>query len=216
MEGKTIVKSLELENGYHLLGLDDDTVALVKVVSLSIQKEELLELLGEEDEPEAEATKKEKEKKKSAPVEEETDEAEDDSYTWDDLKEMDFEELKDLVKDNDLDTDPTDFDEDDEAEVIAFRKEIAEEIEIEIPEEDEEDEEDSEPEAEPEAEDDSYTWDDLKEMDFEELEELCDEQNLDTDPTDFDEDENGDEEKLRRHIAKELGITPPKAKKKKK
>ena len=140
MEGKTIVKSLELENGYHLLGLDDDTVALVKVVSLSIQKEELLELLGEEDEPEAEATKKEKEKKKSAPVEEETDEAEDDSYTWDDLKEMDFEEL----------------------------------------------------------------------------EELCAEQNLDTDPTDFDEDENGDEEKLRRHIAKELGITPPKAKKKKK
>ena len=50
-------------------------------------------------------------------------------------------------------------------------------------------------------------------MDFEELEDVCDEKELDTDPDDFDED---DVEKLRSAIAKELGITLPKAKGKKK
>ena len=46
-------------------------------------------------------------------------------------------------------------------------------------------------------------------MDFEELEDVCDEKELDTDPDDFDED---DIEKLRSAVAKELGITLPKAK----
>ena len=50
-------------------------------------------------------------------------------------------------------------------------------------------------------------------MDFEDLEDLCDDKDLDTDPDDFDED---DVEKLRKAVAKELGITLPKAKKGKK
>ena len=46
----------------------------------------------------------------------------------------------------------------------------------------------------------------LAEMDFEELEEVCDDKDLDTDPDDFDED---DIEKLRKAIAKELGLKLP-------
>jgi hypothetical protein len=44
-------------------------------------------------------------------------------------------------------------------------------------------------------------------MDFEELEDLCDDKELETSPDDFDEK---DIEKLRSAIAKELGIKLPK------
>ena len=47
-------------------------------------------------------------------------------------------------------------------------------------------------------------------MDFEELEDLCDDKDLDTDPDDYDED---DIDKFRKAVAKELGITLPAAKK---
>ena len=67
-------------------------------------------------------------------------------------------------------------------------------------EEDEEDEEDEEEEEE------DLTGEALAEMDFEELEEVCDDKDLDTDPDDFDEDEI---EKLRKAIAKELGLKLP-------
>ena len=72
---------------------------------------------------------------------------------------------------------------------------------------DDEDDEDSDDEDEEEI-----TPEALMEMDFEELEDLCDEKDLDTDPDDFDEEED----KLRKAIAKELGITLPKAKASKK
>ena len=45
-------------------------------------------------------------------------------------------------------------------------------------------------------------------MDFEELEDVCDDKDLDTDPDDFDEDEI---EKFRKEVAKELGLKLPKA-----
>ena len=74
--------------------------------------------------------------------------------------------------------------------------------------EDEEDEEDEEEEDEEdeEEEDEDLTGEALAEMDFEELEEVCDDKDLDTDPDDFDEDEI---EKLRKAIAKELGLKLP-------
>ena len=49
-------------------------------------------------------------------------------------------------------------------------------------------------------------------MDFEELEDVCDDHSLDVDPDDYEEE---DIEKFRKAIAKELGITLPKAKKEK-
>ena len=57
-----------------------------------------------------------------------------------------------------------------------------------------------------EEEEEDLTGDALAEMDFEELEEVCDDKDLDTDPDDFDEDEI---EKLRKAIAKELGLKLP-------
>ena len=74
-------------------------------------------------------------------------------------------------------------------------------------EEDEEDEdEDDSDEEDEEEEEKELTGEALAEMDFEELEDVCDDKDLDTDPDDFDEE---DIEKLRKAIAKELGIKLP-------
>lgn len=74
--------------------------------------------------------------------------------------------------------------------------------------EDEEDE-DSDEDDEDSDEEDEVTPEDLAGMDFEALEDLCDDKELETDPDEFDEE---DVEKLRKAVAKELGITLPKAK----
>lgn len=73
-------------------------------------------------------------------------------------------------------------------------------------EEDEEDEEDEDEDDSDEEEEEELTGEALAEMDFEELEDVCDDKDLDTDPDDFDEE---DIEKLRKAIAKELGIKLP-------
>lgn len=80
-------------------------------------------------------------------------------------------------------------------------------------EEDEEDEDDDDSDddsddedEEEEEEEEELTGEALAEMDFEELEDVCDDKDLDTDPDDFDEE---DIEKLRKAIAKELGIKLP-------
>lgn len=93
---------------------------------------------------------------------------------------------------DDEDEDDEDYDEEDEDD----ESEDGEE------DEDEDDDEDEE-------EDDEVTPEDLAGMDFEALEDLCDDKELETDPDEFDEE---DVEKLRKAVAKELGITLPKAK----
>lgn len=75
--------------------------------------------------------------------------------------------------------------------------------------EDSDDEDEDEDGDEDEDEDDEVTPEDLAGMDFEALEDLCDDKELETDPDEFDEE---DVEKLRKAVAKELGITLPKAK----
>nr|UVY01198.1 MAG: hypothetical protein [Bacteriophage sp.] len=72
-------------------------------------------------------------------------------------------------------------------------------------EEESDDDDDDDSDDEEEGEED-LTGEALAEMDFEELEEVCDDKDLDTDPDDFDEDEI---EKLRKSIAKELGLKLP-------
>lgn len=76
-------------------------------------------------------------------------------------------------------------------------------------EEDEDEEDEDEDEDEDSDEDDEVTPEDLAGMDFEALEDLCDDKELETDPDEFDDE---DVEKLRKAVAKELGITLPKAK----
>lgn len=77
--------------------------------------------------------------------------------------------------------------------------------------EEDDEEEDEEDEDSDDDEEDELTPEALAEMDFEELEDVCDDKDLDTDPDEFDED---DVEKLRKAVAKELGITLPKKSKK--
>lgn len=71
--------------------------------------------------------------------------------------------------------------------------------------EEEEEEEESDDDDE-EEEEEELTGEELAEMDFEELEDVCDDKDLETDPDDYDED---DVEKLRKAIAKELGLKLP-------
>ena len=73
--------------------------------------------------------------------------------------------------------------------------------------------EEEEEDEEEEDEEEELTGETLAEMDFEDLEDLCDDKDLETDPDDFEEE---DVEKLRKAVAKELGITIPKASKSKK
>lgn len=108
----------------------------------------------------------------------------------DEEEDEDEDELDDEDSD-DEDSDEDDEDEDDEDE------------------EDEDSDDDEDDEDEEDEEDDVVTPEDLAGMDFEALEDLCDDKELETDPDEFDEE---GVEKLRKAVAKELGITLPKAK----
>ena len=101
------------------------------------------------------------------------------------------------------------FGSEDEEEEESDDDEDEEESEDDEDEEDEDEDdsdEDEEDEEDEEEEEEELTGEALAEMDFEELEDVCDDKDLDTDPDDFDEE---DIEKLRKAIAKELGIKLP-------
>ena len=72
--------------------------------------------------------------------------------------------------------------------------------------EESDDDDDDDDDSEEEEEEEELTGEELAEMDFEELEDVCDDKDLETDPDDYDEDEV---EKLRKAIAKELGLKLP-------
>ena len=103
--------------------------------------------------------------------------------------ESDDEEEEEESDDDDDDGDDDDDDDDSEEE-----------------EEEESDDDDDDSEEEEEEEEEELTGEELAEMDFEELEDVCDDKDLETDPDDYDED---DVEKLRKAIAKELGLKLP-------
>lgn len=73
-------------------------------------------------------------------------------------------------------------------------------------EEESDDDDDDDDDSEEEEEEEELTGEELAEMDFEELEDVCDDKDLETDPDDYEED---DIEKLRKAIAKELGLKLP-------
>lgn len=124
----------------HFLGEEDGEKVLLAVKELDL--EALAEALADEEDPEEEAPKKgkkeepKKETKKPAKKEEpeEDDDEDEDEYTWDDIKDMDYDELSELVDDEELeDIDVEDYDEDDEDEVEKLRVAIAKELDIEVP-----------------------------------------------------------------------------------
>jgi hypothetical protein len=115
------------------------------------------------------------------------------------------EEAEDLFgSEEESDDDDDDSDDEDEDEDDSDDDE-EEEDDDEDSDDDDEDEEEEELTAEDEEEEE-LTAEALAEMDFEELEDVCDDKDLETDPDDFDED---DIEKLRKAIAKELGLKLP-------
>lgn len=93
-----------------------------------------------------------------------------------------------------------------EAEDLFGSESDDEEEEEEEESDDDDDDDDDDSEEEEEEEEEELTGEELAEMDFEELEDVCDDKDLETDPDDYDED---DIEKLRKAIAKELGLKLP-------
>ena len=101
-----------------------------------------------------------------------------------------------------------DEEEEEEEELTGDDDDSEEEEEEESDDDDEEDDDDDDDDddSEEEEEEEELTGEALAEMDFEELEDVCDDKDLETDPDDFEED---DIEKLRKAIAKELGLKLP-------
>ena len=95
---------------------------------------------------------------------------------------------------------------DDEEEEEEEESEDDDDSEEEEEEESDDDDEEDDDDSEEEEEEEELTGEELAEMDFEELEDVCDDKDLETDPDDYDED---DIEKLRKAIAKELGLKLP-------
>lgn len=93
-----------------------------------------------------------------------------------------------------------------EAEDLFGSESDDEEEEEEESDDEEDDDDDDDDDSEEEEEEEELTGEELAEMDFEELEDVCDDKDLETDPDDYDED---DIEKLRKAIAKELGLKLP-------
>jgi len=126
-----------------------------------------------------------------------------DDGTWAIITVIPAEVVESLVGTSEEDEDEEDDEEDEEEE----DDEEDEEDEDEEDEEEDEEEEDEDEEDEDEEDEEEVTPEVLAGADFEELEDICDDKNLDTDPDDFYEDEV---EKLRAAVAKELGIKLPK------
>ena len=100
----------------------------------------------------------------------------------------------------------SDDEEEEEEESDDDDSEEEEEEESDDDDEEDDDDDDDDDDSEEEEEEEELTGEELAEMDFEELEDVCDDKDLETDPDDYDED---DVEKLRKAIAKELGLKLP-------
>ena len=125
------------------------------------------------------------------------------------------DELEKLVAavspaDDEEEDDEDDDEEDEEEDEEEDDEDDDEEDEEEDDEDDDEEDDDEEDDDEEDEEAAAPSPEELAGMDFEELEDVCDDHSLDVDPDDYEEE---DIEKFRKAIAKELGITLPKAKK---
>lgn len=189
----------------------DDVPALDSVLKC-LSYDDLAEMLDdEEDEDGGSKSKKKKgkkggKKKSKGPRE------------WEDLEEMDIDDLTDVLLKSGLDEEDFEEEAEDEDDLREF---AAEHFGIDIPEE-EDDPEDEDPEededGDPEDEGDpdidqdfdDWEWDDLAELDEDDLMEL-----VDTYDMAINLDDMEDEDELRREVASLIGIEPPKPKKKK-
>lgn len=112
------------------------------------------------------------------------------------------EEAEDLFGSEDAD----DEDEDEEEEEDDDDSDDEDEDDSDDDDSDEDEDDEEGDDEEEDEEEEELTGENLAEMDFEELEDVCDDKDLETDPDDYEED---DIEKLRKAIAKELGLKLP-------
>ena len=119
-----IVKKIDEK---HFLGEEDGKKVLLVKKDLDLEK--LAEAIADYEDDDKEETKKPAKKE-----EPEDDDEEGEEYNWDDLKDMDYDELSELVDDEEFeDIDVEDYDEDDDDEVEKLRVAIAKELDIEVP-----------------------------------------------------------------------------------
>lgn len=116
------------------------------------------------------------------------------------------EEAEDLFGSESDDEEEEEEEESDDDDSEEEEEEESDDDDEESDDDDEEDDDDDDDDSEEEEEEEELTGEELAEMDFEELEDVCDDKDLETDPDDYDED---DVEKLRKAIAKELGLKLP-------
>ena len=189
------VSRFELPNGATIVKYDDGSVTFIPapIVLTAADVKAILSDGEEADEDE------EEDEEDGVSIEDMKEALLESGVTKKALKKMSDEEIEEAY--SELESDEEDEEDEDE--------DSDEEDEDE--EDSDEEDEDSDEDDEDEDEDEEVTPEALAEMDFEELEDLCDDKELETSADDFDED---DVEKLRKAIAKELGITLPKTGKK--
>lgn len=179
--GLKIAATEELENGL-LIELEDGTKLVGNIFVIEGDGE-----VAEEKAPVKEAAK--------APVKEA---AKPTPPTYDEVMEMDLDELKDCIDDLDLDIKTKGKDEDD------LKEEIIEELELEKPAKKEKETKKAVKKAEVDVDD--LEWSDIDGMDEDELSDLIKQEKYDIDLEDYDDDLPG----LKKAVAKEIGIKPPK------
>jgi hypothetical protein len=182
----------DLGNGDLSIGLDDGTTLIGHIYIVS----------GEA------PTKKEAEK--PAPASKAPEPKGPKVPTWDELVDMDLDELKDVIDDHDLEIKTKGKDEDD------LREEIAKALDLEAPAEtaDDDDDDDDAPAKPGKGDDDALTFKDLEEMDFDELCDLVKEEELGIKTKNYDEDDDEEVTELREAIAAKMAIKVPSKKKK--
>jgi hypothetical protein len=178
--GQKVTKTEELGNGFVRIIFGDGNAIVAQVVPLALK-------VVSEKEPAKEEAPKDKKSKKAAKEEEEEEEdpeeEEEEEITLDEIREALIESGMDKKK---------------------VKKMSDEELEEAY--ENLEEEEDEDPEEEEEEEDDKLTASDILESDFDDLEDIIDDQELDIDLEDYDPKKPKDLDKLRKEVAKALKI----------
>lgn len=179
LKGKKILSCDDLGNGDYQITFDDDQVVIAHIVVVALESKE-----ESDDEDDSDADSAE--------------------YTVGDLQEMDISELQDLCKENGIKFKKK-ATEDDLIELLKEKLGIEDEDEDD---DSDDDDEDSDDEDDDDSDDDSeITWDELKEMDKEELIELCEENDVEFKKKDSEDD-------LRKKFAAAFDIEIPKKGKK--
>lgn len=191
------VSTIELKDGAKIITHSDGSVvffpAPIKLSSADIQ-----EIFGSQDSDDDDDSDDED----SVSIEDMKAALLESGVTKKDLKKMSDEEIEEAYNELDSEEDDDDEDSDDE-----------DEDDDDSDDEDSDDDDDSDDDSDDDDDAEEVTPETLAESDFEDLEDIIDEHELDIDADDYEEE---DVEKLRKEVAKALGITLPKGKKGKK